>query len=108
MIANDATKSNKLITGDVSIVRDFIDVRDVVKAYYLLLMNGKRGEIYNICSGVGTALKDIIHMMCDILNIKIELITDRNLIRPQDNKIIIGSNIKIKNQIGWEPCISID
>jgi GDP-4-dehydro-6-deoxy-D-mannose reductase len=108
MIANDATKPNQLITGDISIVRDFVDVRDVVKAYYLLLLKGKSGEIYNICSGIGIPLKDIIIKMCSILKIKIELITDENLIRPQDNKIIIGSNRKIKSEIGWEPTISID
>lgn len=108
MIANDTTKPNQLITGDVSIVRDFVDVRDVVKAYYLLLQNGKSGEIYNICSGVGISLKDLIIKMCGILNIRIELLTDRNLIRPQDNKIIIGSNQKIRSEIGWEPTISID
>ncbi len=108
MIANDVLKPNQLITGDISIVRDFVDVRDVVRAYYLLLLNGRSGEIYNICSGKGIALKDIIIKMCSILKIKIELITDENLIRPQDNKIIIGSNRKIKSEIGWEPTISID
>ncbi len=107
MIANDACKPKKLITGDISIVRDFVDVRDVVKAYYLLLMNGKSGNIYNICTGIGTSLKEIIDKMCSQLNINIELLTDKNLIRPQDNKLIIGSYQKIKQQIGWEPTISI-
>jgi len=108
MIANDASKPNQLITGDISIVRDFVDVRDVVKAYYLLLLNGTSGEIYNICSGKGIALKDIIIKMCSILNIEIELVIDENLIRPQDNKIIVGSNWKIRSKIGWESTISID
>jgi GDP-4-dehydro-6-deoxy-D-mannose reductase len=108
MIANDASKPHQLITGDISIIRDFVDVRDVVKAYYLLLLNGRSGEIYNICSGNGIPLKDIIIKMCRILNIEIELVIDENLIRPQDNKIIVGSNKKIRDEIGWEPTISID
>ncbi|MEO6330177.1 MAG: GDP-mannose 4,6-dehydratase [Ginsengibacter sp.] len=107
-IANDASKPNRLTTGDISIVRDFVDVRDVVKAYYLLFMNGKSGEIYNICTGIGISLKEIINKMCFQLNIHIELLTDKNLIRPQDNKLIIGSYQKIKQQIGWAPTISID
>ncbi len=107
MIANDRSKPNRLITGDISIIRDFVDVRDVVKAYYLLLMNGKSGNIYNICSGTGISLKEIIDSMCAQLKIDIEILTDKSLIRPQDNKIIIGSYQKIKQQIGWEPTIKI-
>src|ERR1019366_2026315 len=50
----------ELTTGDTSIVRDFVDVRDVVKAYYLLFKKGKKGEIYNLCSGKGISLNEII------------------------------------------------
>ena len=107
-MANERTGSNKLITGDVSIVRDFVDVRDVVKAYYLLLLHGKSGEVYNICSGTGISLLDIIKKMSALLNIEIEISIDKNRIRPMDNKIIIGSNSKIKNELGWEPTIEID
>ena len=94
--------SRELFAGDISIVRDFIDVRDVVSAYYLLLCSGKKGAVYNVCSGKGFSLKDMIRKICGILSIDVSIKVDPKLIRPDDNKIIIGSNAKITNSLGWE------
>ena len=94
-------KESRLITGDISVIRDFLDVRDVVNAYYQLFQNGKKGEVYNICSGIGASLKEVIMIMCGILGIDVELETDPNLLRPNDNMIIIGSNDKLKNTTDW-------
>jgi GDP-4-dehydro-6-deoxy-D-mannose reductase len=95
-------------TGDLSIVRDFVDVRDVVRAYYMLLKNGKSGEIYNICSGVGTSLKEIINTMSAILDIEVTCETDPTLVRPNDNRIIIGSNKKLVTDVAWTQQITIE
>ena len=99
---------NIITTGNLAIIRDFVDVRDVVKAYYLLLKKGKSGEIYNICSGKGTKLEDILKKMSDILGISIQTSINPNLIRPNENKKIIGSYSKIKNELGWQPEIPIE
>ncbi len=101
-------KKVKLITGNISIIRDFIDVRDVVRAYNNLLQKGQKGEIYNICSGKGYMLNDIINLLGEQLGIKIDIQVDKKLIRPSDNKVIIGSNDKILKSIGWKPNISIE
>ena len=101
-------KSPQLQTGNLQITRDFLDVRDVVKAYYTLFKKGRKGEIYNICSGVGITLEDIIQKMADILSIQITTITDHNLIRPNDNLLIRGSNDKIKSETGWNTTISLE
>jgi len=98
----------ELITGDTSIIRDFVDVRDVVKAYCLLFKKGKKGEVYNICSGEGTTLKELIDKMADILNVNITTKVNENLIRPNDNRIIIGSNKKIKQDTGWQKEITLE
>jgi GDP-4-dehydro-6-deoxy-D-mannose reductase len=92
-----------LYTGDISIIRDFIDVRDVVSAYFELLEKGVSGEVYNICTGIGYSLEDIIIMIADLMNISFKTITDPEKLRPNDNKIIIGDNSKIKTAIGWFP-----
>ena len=97
-----------VVTGDVSIVRDFTDVRDVVHAYYLLLEGGKKGHIYNVCSGIGLSLRDIIDLMAKQLNIKVNISIDHRLIRPSDNRKIIGSNEKIKRELGWENRIPLE
>jgi GDP-4-dehydro-6-deoxy-D-mannose reductase len=97
-----------VVTGDISIVRDFTDVRDVVRAYYLLLKEGKKGHVYNVCSGIGISLKDLIDIMARHLNIEVDINIDNRLIRPADNKRIIGSNEKIKRELGWENSIPLE
>jgi len=97
-----------LTTGNLSVIRDFLDVRDVVKAYYLLLKKGRSGEVYNICSGNGILLSDIISKMSEILNLSIETKINPDLIRPNENKKIIGSYQKIKNELGWQPEIPLN
>ncbi len=95
-------------TGDLNIVRDFTDVRDVVKAYHLLLSKGKKGEVYNVCSGRGISLADILSLMAQKRNIEITRTTDPKLVRPSDNRAIVGSNQKISAEVGWRPEISLD
>jgi len=101
-------KNKSITVGNVNIVRDFVDVRDVVKAYYLLLIDGKKGEIYNICSNQGVTLKSIIENIMDLVGYHIEIEIDPALVRPNDNEIIIGSYDKIKNQLNWEPTINLN
>ena len=94
--------------GDVSIIRDFVDVRDVVKAYYLLLKHGSRGETYNVCKGEGIALSELIRMMAKILNVSVEISINKDLFRPKDNHKIVGSNKKIFEAVGWSPKIPLE
>lgn len=107
-IAAHPEAEKKVVAGDLSIIRDFVDVRDVVKAYYILLKEGKKGEVYNICSGSGISLQAIIGKMSSLLNLEIALEKDPALIRPNDNKIIIGSALKLNQLTGWYPDINID
>jgi GDP-4-dehydro-6-deoxy-D-mannose reductase len=108
LIEIKAEGKKEFITGDTSIVRDFIDVRDVVRAYYLLFKKGRKGEIYNICSGTGTSLNTVISMMSYELEIKVKPVVNPELIRPDDNRIIIGSNKKIMEETGWRNEISLE
>jgi GDP-4-dehydro-6-deoxy-D-mannose reductase len=99
---------SQLKTGDLEIVRDFVDVRDVVSAYYLLLTRGEKGQIYNICSGTGFSLKQMLKKICALLDIEVDIQTDPSLIRPDDNEIIVGSNDKIRNMLDWKQGYSIE
>lgn len=102
------SQQGALVTGDVSIVRDFTDVRDVVRAYHLLLQKGRRGEIYNVCSGRGLSLKELIDIMAGQLRLDVKITVDERLIRPADNRKIIGSNEKIRRELGWEVSIPLE
>jgi GDP-4-dehydro-6-deoxy-D-mannose reductase len=101
-------KSGKLVAGDVEIVRDFLDVRDVVAAYHALFKKGERGAVYNVCSGSGVRLKEVIDRLAVILGLKVEVSTSDLLIRPSDNRILIGSNEKLRKATGWTAAYPID
>jgi GDP-4-dehydro-6-deoxy-D-mannose reductase len=106
-LKKEGIENTELITGDISIIRDFTDVRDVVSAYYQLLMQGEKGEIYNVCSGKGWALQEVIDIICGMLNMKVCIRLDTKLFRPDDNKIVIGSNEKLKKTINWDARYSL-
>lgn len=106
MSQNQTGKTLKV--GNIEIVRDFLDVRDVVDAYYKILTIGKTGEIYNVCSSNGVKLKELIKIITQILKIDIQIEVDSSKIRPSDSNIIIGDNSKIKKELNWQPRYSLE
>lgn len=101
-------KSIEINTGNLEIIRDFLDVRDVVRAYYLLLKKGTKGEIYNVCTGKGYSLEQVIEIISNILQVNVTINQENALIRPNDNPVIIGNNSKIKEHTDWSPIYSIE
>ncbi len=97
-----------LVVGNIEIVRDFLDVRDVVDAYYKLLTQGKIGEVYNVCSGKGVKLKEIIEIVSDKLEICPKIEIDSSRVRPTDNMIIVGDNSKLKSEFNWNPIFTLE
>lgn len=106
--AKRGEKQAELVTGDVSIVRDFVDVRDVVAAYFTLLNKGAKGAVYNICGGQGVSLREIIERMAAVAGIGVSIHVNEKFIRPMDNRAIVGSFEKIKRDLGWEPRILLE
>lgn len=96
-------QENKMLVGNTNIVRDFLDVRDVVDAYYKIVTKGIRGRVYNVCSGTGNRLSDIINEVSILLNITPKIEVDAERFRPADNMVIIGDNSKLKQDLGWSP-----
>jgi GDP-4-dehydro-6-deoxy-D-mannose reductase len=109
-IAERKLKGNKQLirVGDVTITRDFLDVRDVVMAYMSLLEKGISGEVYNICSGCGNSLEELLKRMLKIADADIRYEVAKELIRPSDNPIIIGTNDKLRNATGWQQQVTLD
>ncbi len=106
-VAKDGKEQGTIETGDTSIIRDFVDVRDVVRAYYMLLTVGTPGEVYNICGGKGVALSEIIDEIADIVGVKIQGEVNPEFVRPEDNRVIIGSAEKLQKELGWKAEISL-
>ncbi len=89
--------------GDLSIVRDFLDVRDAVAAYLALLDKGRAGEVYNVCSGTGRRLDEVLRLAAEVVGVAVETEVDPQLVRPADNPVIVGDNAKIRRETAWRP-----
>ena len=99
---------DEIVVGDLSTRRDFSDVRDVVRAYRLLIEHGLSGEVYNIASGVDVELFDIAQRLVSRIAAHVRLRTDESLIRPVEVPVSCGSYAKLKRATKWRPTISLD
>ena len=94
--------------GNLSAKRDFTDVRDVVRAYALLMKSGCAGETYNIGSGHAIALEDILKQILDHSSVEIRVEVDPERLRPVDVPIIEADTTKVYEATGWKPEISLE
>jgi GDP-4-dehydro-6-deoxy-D-mannose reductase len=94
--------------GNVDVVRDFTDVRDVVAAYAAVLHHGQAGEVYNVCSGVGRTVRELIERMIVLSGVDAVLELDAERLRPADVPIAIGSARKLHDATGWQPQIPLE
>jgi GDP-4-dehydro-6-deoxy-D-mannose reductase len=88
--------------GNLNAKRDFSDVRDIVRAYKMLIESDTK-EIYNVCSGRTYSIKEILEMLLDMSKSEIKVTVDVSKFRPVDTPVIVGDNSKIKKDLGWEP-----
>lgn len=93
--------------GDLSARRDFTDVRDVVRAYRLLVEHGEPGEVYNVCSGVDLAVQDLADQLLAQARIPLRFETDPSLLRPVEVPVLRGSHQRLTDATGWQPEIPI-
>ena len=94
--------------GNLDAIRDFTDVRDMVRAYWLALEKGIPGEVYNIASGKGWKIRDILERLLSLTEQNIDIQTDPNRLRPSDVMILIGDASKFRKTTGWEPRIPFE
>lgn len=96
-----------LTVGDLSSRRDFTDVRDVVRAYRLLMERGQPGEVYNVCSGVDLAIQDLADQLLAQATVPLRFEVDPALLRPVELPVLRGSHARLTQATGWEPEIPI-
>ena len=92
---------NKMMVGNIDVIRDFTDVRDVVDAYYRIIKNAPNRSVYNVCSGEGVKLRDIIDTTANNLGIKPNICVDPSRVRANEIPSVIGDNTKLKQELGW-------
>ena len=94
--------------GDLSPCRDFTDVRDVVRAYRLLLEKGEAGELYNVASGVEYSIKEILDKLLSMSKERIEIKVEEGKFRPADMKHFFGSSENLTSRTGWRARINLE
>ena len=94
--------------GNLDAVRDFTDVRDMVRAYWLAVERGRPGEVYNIASGRGISIRELLQMIVGLAKVKVEVEVDPERLRPSDVEILIGDSSKFRADTGWEPRIPFE
>lgn len=93
--------------GDLSARRDFTDVRDVVRAYILMVENEVESGVYNICSGIPRSAQEILDAMLALADPSIEVKVDPGRFRPSEVPLFVGSRQKLNIALGWEPIIDL-
>jgi len=97
-----------IMVGNLEAKRDFLDVRDVVRAYRMIMEKGKAGASYNVCSGRARAISELLEMLLSISGAEIRVEQDPCRARPSDIPLLMGDNALLRRETGWEPVIPIE
>lgn len=99
----------RVLVGNLKAVRDYSDVRDIVRGYWLLLERGEPGEVYNLCSGRGWAIREILEFLLGKARVAgIDVEEDPARLRPSDVPVLVGDAGKLGAQTGWHPQIPFE
>jgi GDP-4-dehydro-6-deoxy-D-mannose reductase len=97
-----------LKVGNIDVTRDFTDVKDVLKAYELLLGKGRNGEVYNVCSGVERSVRSLVERLLELASVEAEIQNDPTRFRPSDQPRVCGDHAKLSRDTGWQPEVPMD
>ena len=101
------TKEPVISVGNLEAMRDFTDVRDIVKAYILLAEKGRGGETYNVGRGQAVKIMSLLEMILKEAKCPIEVRRDEARMRPSDVPLHVADTEKIRNDTGWQPMLTL-
>jgi GDP-4-dehydro-6-deoxy-D-mannose reductase len=102
------TGASELKVGNLGVARDFLDVRDVVRAYRLLIERGTAGQVYNICSGRSVTLHRVLQRLLDLAGSDLRVTADPSRMRPVDLPDLRGDPAQMAAATGWAPEYTLD
>lgn len=108
IVAVASGQQQEVLVGNLDAQRDYTDVRDITRAYRLLLEKGRSGEIYNIASGKALSGHDILAALSKAAECEPIIKQDPDKMRPSDTPVIVGNHDKITNDTGWQPEIVLE
>ena len=92
-----------LHVGNLEARRDFTDVRDMVRAYWLSLEKGEAGDVYNIGTGKAYSMQEIVDMLCAMSKVNVQTEIDSRRLRPSDVPVLLSDSTKFRQLTGWKP-----
>ncbi len=104
---NEHLGNDVVLAGDLSPRRDFTDVRDVVRAYRLLVERGEPGEVYNVCSGVDVAVSEVADHLIGRADRPMRIELDPERLRPVELPVLRGDCTKLREATGWKPELAL-
>jgi GDP-4-dehydro-6-deoxy-D-mannose reductase len=96
-----------IFVGNLDVKRDFSDVRDIIRGYWMLLQSGIKGQIYNIGSGKSYLISELLNKLVEMSETTIQVKVDHNKFRPADIKELRADISKIRQHVSWEPQVDI-
>jgi GDP-4-dehydro-6-deoxy-D-mannose reductase len=100
--------ADHIVVGNLSARRDFLDVRDAVRAYRLLALHGEPGQVYNVCSGRDVTVEELAHKLMSLAGVDLRLVTDPALARPVDVPRMVGDPSRLIAATDWKAEIALD
>jgi GDP-4-dehydro-6-deoxy-D-mannose reductase len=97
-----------LETGNLSSLRDLTDVRDMVRAYILIMEKCRRGEVYNAATGEVHPMQSILDRLLGMARLRVEVRQQAEQVRAADTSVIRGDAGKMRRELGWTPAFSLD
>lgn len=98
----------RIVTGNLEVSRDITDVRDVVRAYRLLVLQGEPGEAYNVCSGEAVAIVDLLQKLMELAGVDVPVERDPARYRPADVAVHVGDPSRLETLTGWRPEVPLE
>jgi GDP-4-dehydro-6-deoxy-D-mannose reductase len=105
---NERDGGEEVPIGNLTPRRDVTDVRDVVRAYRLLIEAGEPGGVYNVCRGTAVSVRQIAEALLGMARRPMRLVPDPALQRPVDIPVLVGDNRALRAATGWEPTIPLE
>lgn len=101
-------KEPVVYVGNLDAQRDYTDVRDMVRAYFLAVQKCEHGEVYNICTGKAWRIGDVLDLFLSLSKVKIKVKKDPARMRPSDVEVLVGDSTKFVSKTGWQPEIPFE
>jgi len=97
-----------IAVGNLEPIRDFTDVRDIARAYWAAAERGQPGEAYNVGSGRGVSIRDVLDHLLSRSTTKIEIGVDPDRLRPADIECLVADTTRFAAATGWRPEIPLE